>query len=1096
MPFELRVREMKSNPIDLRASGHCPQCSKEFYQNENYCSECGAKLLPRRSLESDHDLREAKQTVTPAESKPSIVAERKEVTILFADVVGSFELIKQLDPEEAQKVLSPLLEAMAQAVQSHYGLVLQFLGDGIMALFGAPDAREDHATAACLAALRIKELIASKPFRDFEKVIQIRVGLNSGEAVVGMFGSRVIREYGVIGEAVHMAARMEQIARPGSVFSTHETVQLTKDNISYEYVGPVTIKGMSEPIQVYEILSQPEPESLSQEFREKNLSRFVGRDIELGQLHKHLSDARQGKAVCVSVVGDPGIGKSRLIREFLKVSKSPDCLILKCKANSYVNITPYYGMITLLHGYLGLNAHDAATAIKGKLLSKVDDLSLDAATIAPPILYLLDALNPEHPFCGLDAGTRSRQTENAVRTLILAECRARPVILVFEDLHWMDGPTVSFIPSLLDRQDSLSLLTICSSRSAEVNSQTIPGEIIKIGALDRGSLTSLIDHVTHEKFGTSALIDALVRRSEGNPLFAEELARAAIEDKDLWSDQTTLKISDFDLEKKLPSTVRLILASRIDGLTDVSKRLLQTASVIGLEGSIRLLQAVFGGSPKQFSREIDGLVDRGFLYLKKRPDEGVDFKFKHILVQEVAYSGLLLDSRKSIHASIVDRTELLFVERLDMHSEELANHSIRSENWKKAIDYLKRSGEGATSRAAFRQAVEFFNRALDVAENLPTKPDRFALEVDLLFSLRNALQPLGDRQRIYSVLLSANELAETIRDQHRVAWVQSYLTDHFWIVGEYEKSIESGLRALTVADSLGDLRLSVVTNLPIGLSHHTKGDYRQAIGSFENAVDVVAESNPNERFGLFVLPGPFAQSFIAWSLSELGEFEAGRRIGKHALDIATAAQHPFSVGYAHLGLGVTALRQGKVDLAIDEFESALSDRAFSDSPVGFSFVALHLGYAYVLDGRSSEGLEMLRKTVELAEQNGFIARHALRLAYLSEAFLAVGETDKALQAAQTATTRAADLGERANEAFSLFVLGRVQNRLGQHQGGHESLCQSLKLSEGLGLLPLQANCLNELGKLSAARSQPNDAASYLSRCEELKSRTGLNLWVR
>jgi len=1085
---------MKPSVINTSATGHCPQCSKEFFEDENFCSECGARLLPGTGAVADSQEQNVRQKDGQVLSNPSIVAERKEVTILFADVVGSFELIKQLDPEEAQKILSPLLEAMALAVQSHHGLVLQFLGDGIMALFGAPDAREDHATAACLAAIRIREIIESKPFRDYEKVIQIRVGLNSGEAVVGMFGSRVIREYGVIGEAVHLASRMEQAARPGTIFSTHETIKLTRDNISYDYVGPIDIKGAGDPVQVYEILHQPEPEALSQEASEKNLSGFVGRAREMQWLDQALAETCEGKANCISIVGDPGIGKSRIIREFLRSDRAFGCLVLKCKANSYVNITPYHGTITMLQNYLGITSHDAAATIKERLQSKLGELSVDTDRTVPPILYLFDALDPVHPFSALDAKSRSRGIERAIKEVIAAESRIRPVIAVFEDLHWMDESTIQFIPYLADPEELPNLLTICSSRTSERHSITLPGDVMTVGALDRDSLSTLIDAVTDDRMSVSPLVDALVRRSEGNPLFAEELARAAIEDRSLWEDDRILKISDFDLEKKLPSTVRLILASRIDALPDNSKRLLQTAAVIGTEGSIRLLQAVLGEAPKRFSREIDDLVDRGFLYLKQSPGEAADFKFKHILVQEVAYSGLLLDRRKNIHEVVVDQIELLFVERLEQHSERLANHSLRAENWKKALGYLKRSGEGAVSRGAFRQAVEFYNRGLDVVQNIPNRPERVALKINMLFLLRNALQPLGDRQRIYSVLMEAENLAASVQDRHLGAWVQSYLTDHFWIVGEYENSIEAGARALKVSMASNDLKLNVVTNLPLGLSHHTKGDYRRAIVSFEQAIDAVAESDPKERFGLFVLPTPFAQSFVAWSLAELGHFEAGWAIGDEALEFAQTARHPFSIGYAHLGRGVAALRQGKTGTAIREFEAALSEQAFSDSPIGFSFVGLHLGYAYVLDGRFQEGLELLQETVKLAEANGFIARHSLRLAYLSEALLAVGKSDEALQAAQAAVTRANALGERANEAFSLFVLGRVHSALGQNTGALEVLKQAHSMAQKLDLMPLRTNCLHALAVTYRNQGDHGQADECAKHCTDLQGQLGLSLW--
>ncbi|MFK7879435.1 ATP-binding protein [Roseobacter sp.] len=1014
------------------------------------------------------------------------------MTILFADVVGSYQLVENNDPEDAQKALNPILEAMAEAVETHDGVVMQFLGDGIMALFGAPISLEDHAVAGALAAIQIQAIFDSKALQVEGLNIQVRIGLNSGEAVVGVFGSKKVSTYGAIGEAVHLASRMEQTAKPGCIYSTFETVKLTNGRIPFTYVGPMKVKGVTKSVQVYKVAPHPHNAPVLIEPASKELSKFVGRDVELAQLDRMLGLVDRGELACVSLIGDAGIGKSRLIREFLQRPAASRFLVLKSYAKSYANTAPYYAIIVMLQSYLDISPVDASEDIRNKIRLRMEELSLDQDDVATSLLYLFDALEPDHPFTALDSNARAKAIENAIARLLILQSELQPVIVVFEDLHWMDIATSEFIPDLVENAKASRMLIIVSCRKGHENIVQLPDDSLRltINPLDNESASILIGNIFGDKPDTKRLNNGLVRKCEGNPLFAEEMARAAIEDRALWDAWAETKSSEFAMETNLPSTVRTILASRIDGLPNHCKFLLQVASVIGLTGPIDLLIAVEGDHPGDLSESFDILKERGFVTLKIQKDDAW-YVFRHVLVQEVAYASLLLESRKNIHAAIVDETERVFFQQLEQHSESLANHAFLGENWPKAVAYLRRSGEAAADRNAFEQAAAFYNRALVAMQKLPAGSDKATLEIDLRFLLRNAVQPLGDRKQIYAILQEARKLAETHGDQSRSGWVQSYLTDHFWIVGEYDQSIEAGKRALEIAETTSDLKLRVVTNLPLGLSYHTIGAYRKAVSHFQWNANAMSKDNPAERFGLFVLPLPFSQSFIAWSLAELGEFEESRKVGEAGLLIAQQASHPFSIGYAYLGLGVASLRRGMTEQAIEEFQHALSDQAFADSPVGFSFVALHLGYAYVLSGRPDEGMALLEKTVTLAKEKGFVARHSLRLAYLSDALLAVNKGDDALRSGQRAVDLAKSLGERANEAFALYVLGRIHTRVGEKSKAEECLRSSLALSEALGLLPTKVNCLNELALLYSDVGKTSEADTFARRSIQLSEELGM-----
>ena len=323
-----------------------------------------------------------------------------------------------------------------------------------------------------------------------------------------------------------------------------------------------------------------------------------------------------------------------------------------------------------------------------------------------------------------------------------------------------------------------------------------------------------------------------------------------------------------------------------------------------------------------------------------------------------------------IHQRVVLAIEKIYAGRIGEQVERLADHALRGKLQEKAVTYLRQAGAKAADREAYPEAVILFEQALEALAGLPQSDEAVQKAIDIRFDIRNVLQPLGDRDRIASRLREAEELANQIGDRQRNGWVQSYLTEQFWMLGRYRESIEAGERALAVAKSLSDLPLQVVTNLPLGLAHHTRGDYKNAREHFGwNAVHLEG-SLASQRFGMFVLPAAFSRSFVAWGLADTGQFSEAFNVGEDALRIAENASHPFSCGYAHLCLGVVALRQGNLRRALRSFERALAAGAFADSPVGFAYVALHFGYALALAGRANEGIPILEQSIELAESGG------------------------------------------------------------------------------------------------------------------------------
>jgi class 3 adenylate cyclase/tetratricopeptide (TPR) repeat protein len=1083
----------------------CPKCSNQVSATAKFCSECGNPIGPAQDAPADLRFL-SPQAYTPKHlaerilsSKNEFEGERKQVTVLFADIKGSLELIADRDPEEAQKLLDPVLDHMLEAVHHYEGMVNRVMGDGIMALFGAPIAHEDHAVRACYAALRMQETVtryADEVQRSLGVPVTIRVGINSGEIVVSGIGSDLFMDFTVIGQTAHLAARMEQMAMPGSVLTTADTFRLVEGYVEVKSLGPVPVRGLTHPIEVYEVTGGGPERTRLQAAAWRGLTRFVGRDGEINQLREALDRARNGHGQVVAVVGEPGVGKSRLIHEFVNSHHTADCLLLETNSASYGHAASYLPVIELLrHYYFKINVRDSKKSIREKVTGKILTLDPSLQDVIPPVLDLLDALDAGHPFQSLDPLQHRQHTYQAISRLLLSENRVQPVVAVFEDLHWNDSLTIGLLNEVVvDAHDARLLLLVSYRPEYQDEWKGRPNyRQLRLDPLASESVAELLQALLGSDHSLLGLKRFLLDRAGGNPFFVEEIVRALVDTEVLQGVRGNHRLAKPFSSTSVPPTVQAVLAARIDALLAPEKRLLQEAAVIGHDVPFALLHAICGLGEDELRGLLGNRQAAEFLYATQLfPD--LQFTFKHSLTHDVAYAGLRHERSREIHARVVQVMEKLYAGRLGEQVERLADHALRGQLPGKAVNYLRQAGTKAADREAYREAVVLFEQALSALAQLPESRDTLEQAIDIRFDIRNVLQPLGDRPRIAGYLSEAEQLAERLGDKKRIGWVQSYLTEQFWMLGRYKESSAAGERALAVAEQLSDVPLQVVTNLPLGLAHHTRGDYQKAMKYFGwNATRLEGELT-QERFGMFVLPSAFSRSFIAWAMAELGEFSQAYDIGETALRIAEDAGHPFSCGYAHLGLGVVALRQGHLRRALRSFERAMAAGAFADSPVGFAFVALHLGYALALASRTNEGIPILEQSIKVAEDKGFVARHSLRLAYVSEAYLIIGHDSEARAAGHRALELAQEHDERANQAYALRILGEVEARCGMPSEAEARLRASLLLSQELGMRPLEAHCHRGLADTLELRHRSADAAAHRDAASELVNALQMRFW--
>ena len=601
-------------------------------------------------------------------SRSAMEGERKQVTVLFADLKGSMELLADRDPEEARHILDPVLERLMAAVHRYEGTVNQVMGDGIMALFGAPLAHEDHAVRACYAALAMQEAMrrySAEVRRTHGVEVQIRVGLNSGEVVVRAIGNDLHMDYSAIGQTTHMAARMEQLATPGSIRLTAETLRLAEGLIQVTALGPVPVRGLADPVEVFELVGASTLRGRFQAAATRGLTRFVGRQMEIEALQQALARAETGHGHIVAMVGEAGVGKSRLVYEFVHSHHLTGWRVLESASVSYGKATPYFPVLDLLKRYVHVEESDDLRTIRAKVTGQV--LTLDEALqeIIPALLSLLDALPDDSPFLKLEPPQRRQRILEALKRLLLRESQVQPLLLVFEDLHWIDAETQALLDSLVESLPTARLLLLVNYRPEYQHawgSKTSYTQL-PLDPLPPASADELLQALVGDDPSLAPLTRLLIARTEGNPFFLEESVRTLVETGALVGEPGAYRLAQSLPTIQVPATVQAVLAARIDRLSPEDKRLLQTAAVIGTEVPFPLLQAIGEVPEEALHRGLDHLQAAELLYETRLFPER-EYTFKHALTHEVAYGGLLQERRRVLHGRIVEVLEALAAERL------------------------------------------------------------------------------------------------------------------------------------------------------------------------------------------------------------------------------------------------------------------------------------------------------------------------------------------------------------------------------------------------------------------------------------------------
>ena len=1035
-------------------------------------------------------------------SRSALEGERKQVTVLFADLKGSMELLAERDPEEARQLLDPVLERMMAAVHRYEGTVNQVMGDGIMALFGAPLAHEDHAARACYAALAMQEALqryAEEVRRTQGLLVQMRVGLHSGEVVVRAIGNDLHMDYSAVGQTTHLAARMEQLAAPGSVLLTAATLRLVEGLVRVQGLGPVPVKGLSEPVEVFELVGVTALRRRLQAAAARGLSPFVGRQSELEALRQALARAGADQGQVVALMGEPGVGKSRLVYEFLQSHHTQGWLRLESGSVSYGKATAYLPVCDLLKTYCHIEDRDDLRTVRAKITGQLLTLDDTLQDTVPAVLALFEALPADSPFLALDPLQRRGRTLEALKRVLLRESQVQPLLLVFEDLHWIDSETQAVLDSLVESLPTTRILLLINYRPEYQHgwgSKTCYTQL-RLDPLPEASAEELLQALLGEDTSLEPLTRLLIARMQGNPFFLEESVRTLVETRVLVGERGAYHLTQPLDTLQVPATVQVLLAARIDRLLPEDERLLQTAAVIGTEVPWLLLQAIADTPDEALYRSLAQLQAAEFLYETSLFPERA-YTFKHALTHEVAYGSLLHERRRALHARIVEALEALAGDRLDDQVELLAQHAQRGEVWQKVLVYGRQAGDKARTRSAYREAVVCYEQALAALEHLPDGRAATEQAIDLRLGLRPALNALGEAPgRMLDHLRSAETLAQTLGDQLRLARVYADMSTTFAATGDVDHAIVYGQRALAVAATLGHVGLQARALLDLGQAYFDAGDYPRAVENYEQNVETLQGDLLHERFGTNGSIAVASRAYLSYCRAELGAFTEGLTMAEEGLRIAETVNHPFSMIEACFGVSIVYRRQGDVHRAIPVLERAMGLCQDWHIPLFLPWLAIILGLAYALGGRVAAGLALVEQGVEQQVARGRPRQRARSIADLSEAYLLAGRLEDARQRAAQALDHARQYKQRGNQARALWLLGEstARHELPEVEPAETHYRQALALAEELGMRPLQAHCHRGLGTLYAQTGQRELARTALSTAIALYRSMDMRCWL-
>ena len=1073
---------------------HCPQCQQVNPEGARFCNACGHNLAPQPSA-APVSSPSSPQAYTPKHlaeqiltSRSALEGERKQVTVLFCDIVDSSRLAEHLDPEVMHQIMDQVLRLIAEAVHRYEGTVNQYLGDGLMALFGAPVALEDHAFRAVQAALAIQETVSGYSLqlqRQHGVEMHLRLGLNTGQVVVGRIGDDLRMDYTAVGNTTHLAARMQALAEPGTILLTEATHRLVDEYVRGEELGPVEVRGQHAPIQVYKVTGRRRWRSRLEISAERGLTPLVGRQRESALLQDCLKRAAGGRGQVVGIVGEPGVGKSRLLYEF-HAALPPGrvhWLVGHCVAHGQT--TPYLPLLEILRTNFQIEEEDNSLQIQEKLRQGVHLLDQTSAATLPLLEALFGLPGADDALRHLEPKDKRRQTFEAIRALAIAGSQRRPHVLVCENLHWLDQTSEDCFAMLIESLADFPILVLTTHRpgyTVRWADQTYYTQVA-LDLLTDAEAEVMVTTLLGSHTLPPGLLQFIQEKASGNPLFIEEVTQALVE-RGLLVQKNGGFTWTSGTEVAFPDTVQDIMRARIDRLREPVKRTVQTASVIGREFGLRLLTRI-SERAAEVSRDL-GTLEQAELIHEARLFPELAYRFKHAVIQDVAYESLLAQRRRALHGAIGQAVEDLYADHLEEQVAILAYHYAHSEHQDRAVAYGLLAGDRAARLYARAEATTYYAQALAIARALPASPEAQRAQIDATLKLAAVGATRQDMERDRANLELARTLADALGDDARLAQVLYWLGRLCYVRGENQTAIAYAEQSLALADRLDDDALSAPPVNLMGRVYFLLSDYPKASQLLARSVAQM------QRLGN-TTDEATAAGFASLAFAFAGEFELAFAHADHGIRLSQDIQNPFAEAAAYQYRGMLHEQRGAWAQALMDCEEGqrIGER------VGDLFRIYTLktvqGRVYTLAGDPVRGRVLLEEAAVLAGQLGTNFWLAWRTSYLAACLLALGE----IQAVQSLCYEAIRMAEEVSDQYpkalaqrtlaeALFVL-----EPGDPQPAERAMLEAIRLQQAIGGKPELARSYLSYARMLQAQGEGEKARAYLTQAIDMFQQMGM-----
>jgi class 3 adenylate cyclase/tetratricopeptide (TPR) repeat protein len=1024
----------------------CASCGATPPRGSRFCNACGA-TLPAEPAKLPETARAALSKVAPPpqrdpraytpkhladkilRSKSALEGERKQVTVLFADVKGSMELAEQVDPEEWYRIMDRFFQILAEGVHRFEGTVNQYAGDGIMALFGAPIANEDHAQRACYAALHLREELrryAEELKRTKGHGFAVRMGINSGEVVVGTIGDDLRMDYTAQGHTVGLAARMEQLAGADRTYLTEHTAALVSGYFRLRDLGPFTVKGVRDPLRVYELEGTGSLRTKLDVSRARGFSRFVGREEETATLEAALARAAAGDGQVVGVVAEAGVGKSRLCYEFVQRCRARGIPVHEAHGAAHGKMVPYLLALEFLRGYFGIGEQDTAQAMREKIAGRLLLLDPALADALPLLLDFLGVPDPERPLPSLDPEVRQHRLFEAMRRLTHARSRREPGVTLIEDLHWIDGASEAFVAHLVEAVAGTRTLVVVTFRP-EYDAAWMRRSYYQRLALPPLGPEAIAELLA-DRLGTdpslAELGERIRTRTGGNPFFIEEIVQALVEAGSLAGTTGAYRLIRPVDELTIPRTVQAVLAGRIDRLPAREKEVLGIAAVIGREVPGPVLHRVAGLPETELAAAVAELVSREFLYETSLYPEA-EYAFKHPLTQEMAYRSQLAERRKAVHAAVARAIEGFYADRLDQHAALLAQHWEGAGEALLAADWHRRAAEwvGARDRG---EVSRHWQRVRTLLDAVPESSETLAMGVLARIRLvRNGLL-LGQADDEAAALFGEGLALASRLDSPapRIFLLGAYGTSRL-MSGAVDEALAHLTESCRLADQSGNTFLQFTTRVALAPALQFAGQLREAVGQSDEA-ERLCGGDP--ELGAYPGFSPFGivLTYRARTLAFLGRLGEAVATARRAIEIAHRRQDLESLVTGHQAGELACELAGDVEGALGHGRQAVEAAATASWAMRMIALAT-LGRAHLLVGAWLPAVEaMTGARAIMRERRLFLVLEGFDFPVLAEASLGAGDPGVARETADLALARTRQHHTRVYEITALLAWARVR----------------------------------------------------------------------